>query len=480
MNDPHILLDAALRENFISFLRKAFETASGGGTLAPNWHHKAIAWQLERVQAGDNARLIVTMPPRYLKSITISVAWVAWMLGRDPSMNFVCVSYSNDLSQKHAGDCRAIMQTDWYRRIFPNTVLPRGGSGEMDFKTTKGGGRLSTSVGGTLTGRGGDIIVIDDPIKPDEAMSEVARKKVINWYANTLSSRLNNKEKGAIVLVMQRLHEEDLAGHLLDAGGWEHLSLPATAESEERIAIGKARKHTRQPGEALHPERENTARLEQLKKVMGSAVYSAQYQQAPIPAEGLYVKRHWLKRYITAPERQPGDLVVQSWDTASKDGALNDYSACITALMRKRQIYVLDAFRDRLLFPDLRRKVEELARKFDAGALLIEDAASGAQLIQQLRDDKSKGIPSPIARKPEGDKITRFSAQSSRIEAGDLILPENAPWLAKFERELLGFPNLKHDDQVDALTQLLGWRHRKKTRIALFSELIVLEDPDPH
>jgi predicted phage terminase large subunit-like protein len=476
MNDPQILLDAALRENFISFLRKAFETASGGDTLAPNWHHEAIAWQLERVRAVGNTRLIVTMPPRYLKSITISVAWVAWMLGRDPSMNFVCVSYSNDLSQKHAGDCRVIMQTDWYRRIFPNTVLPRGGSGEMDFRTTKGGGRLSTSVGGTLTGRGGDIIVIDDPIKPDEAMSEVTRKKVLNWYANTLSSRLNNKETGAIVLVMQRLHEEDLAGHLLEAGGWEHLSLPAIAETEERIAIGKNRSHMRQPGEALHPERENTARLEQLKKVMGSAVYSAQYQQAPVPAEGLYVRRDWLKRYETEPEKQPGDLIVQSWDTASKNGPLNDYSACITALVRKKQIYVLDAYRGKLLFPDLRRKVEALAKRFGADALLIEDAASGAQLIQQLRHDRPNCIPSPISRKPENDKITRFSAQSSRIEAGDLTLPHDAPWLAEFERELMGFPNVKNDDQVDALSQLLAWRRRKKSRIALFSEVIPLED----
>ena len=308
-------------------------------------------------------------------------------------------------------------------------------------------------------------------------MSEVTRKKVINWYANTLSSRLNNKETGAIVLVMQRLHEEDLAGHLLEAGGWEHLSLPAIAETEEVIALGVNRKHTRQPGEALHPERENTARLEQLKAVMGSAVYSAQYQQAPVPAEGLYVKRDWLKRYETVPEKQPGDLIVQSWDTASKNGPLNDYSACITALVRKQKIFVHDAYRGKLLFPDLRRKLEALAKKFGADTLLIEDAASGAQLIQQLRHDRPNGIPSPIPRKPENDKTTRFSAQSSRIEAGDLILPHDAPWLAEFERELMGFPNVKNDDQVDALSQLLAWRRRKGSRIALFSEVIPLKDP---
>lgn len=476
--EPQDQFDALLHEDFLSFLRMVFETVSGGDTFASNWHHEAIAWQLDRIVAGDSTRLIVTMPPRYLKFITISVAWVAWMLGRDPAMRFVCVSYSSDLAQKHAGDCRAIMQSDWYRRVFPNTVLPRGGSSEMDFRTTEGGGRLSTSVGGTLTGRGGDIIVIDDPIKPDEAMSDVARKRVLNWYANTLSSRLNDKAKGAIVLVMQRLHEEDLAGHLLDAGGWEHLCLPATAEIEERIPVDHDQYHVRTSGEVLHPERESAERLEQLKAVMGSAVFSAQYQQAPVPAEGLYIKHNWFRRYNARPEKQPGDAIGQSWDTASKDGVFNDWSVCITALIRKRDVYILDVFRAKLQFPDLRRKVDELAKKWVVDSLLIEDAASGSQLIQMLRHEAPANIPRPIARRPEQDKETRFSAASIRIENGEMLLPEDAPWLAEFQRELLGFPNMRHDDQADALSQLLNWRSKPGRRIATFSELIVCDD-DP-
>ncbi|MES0863737.1 phage terminase large subunit [Ruegeria sp. SCPT10] len=445
-----------MRQKFPSFLKKAFPTVSGGEQFAESWHHNAIGYQLQRVADGENRRLIVTMPPRYLKSITISVAWVAWMLGRDPTLKFVCVSYSGDLAQKHASDCRAIMQTEWYRRIFPNTRLKRGGNSEMDFRTTKGGGRLSTSVGGTLTGRGGDII-IDDPIKPEDAMSETVRKRVINWYANTLSSRLNDKAKGSILLVMQRLHEEDLAGHLLASGGWEHLSLPAIAENDERVALRKGKTHERRRGEALHPERESVADLERLRSIMGTAVFSAQYQQSPVPAEGLHVRREWFKRYSNAPEKITGDRIVQSWDTASKDGVFSDYSVCVTALLRNRDVYILDVFRDKLQFPELRRKVIEQAHRYDINALLIEDAASGQQLIQVLRDNAPNHMPRPIARKPQGDKQTRFLAQSHRIEAGELWLPEAAPWLAEFERELLGFPNLKHDDQVDALTQLLGW-----------------------
>ncbi len=161
--------------DFLSFLAKAFEEVTGGATLSPNWHHDAIANQLAEVEAGRSQRLIVTMPPRNLKSIAISVAWVAWMLGRDPSWKFVCVSYSNDLALKHARDCRRIMRSDWYRRVFPRTRLAKGEQAEGDFATSAGGGRLSTSVGGTLTGRGGDIVIIDDHINllPDNPLRGV-------------------------------------------------------------------------------------------------------------------------------------------------------------------------------------------------------------------------------------------------------------------------------------------------------------------
>ena len=451
-------LDAILRKYFASFIQKVFLEVSGGDTFLANWHIYAIAWQLQRIMCGDTTRLIVTMPPRNLKSIAISVAWVAWLLGHNPQLRIVCVSYSSDLAAKHANDCRSVMQTDWYQRLFPETRLQKGGMAEMDFRTTRGGGRLSTSVGGTLTGRGGDIIIIDDPIKPDDAHSDTTRQNVLNWYSNTLASRLNNKETGSIVLVMQRLHEEDLAGHLLDAGGWEHLSLPAISEDDMSIQVGPKQFHQYRQGMVLHPERESLARLQELKKIMGSATFAAQYQQDPVPAEGLHVKKEWFRYYSEPPEKRQGDRTVQSWDTASKDGVFNDYSVCITALIRKTEIYVLDVYRAKLQFPDLKRRVVEQARIWQVNTLLIEDAASGQQLLQILRRDAPRGVPRPIPRKPEGDKVTRFAAQSVRIESGELLLPKDASWLAELERELLGFPNRKHDDQVDALTQLLAWR----------------------
>ncbi len=451
------LLDAVLRELFLPFVRKGFATASGGDQLQSNWHQHAIAWELEQIRIGADTRLIVNMPPRNLKSIICSVAWPAFMLGHDPTLRFVCVSYSYDLARKHANDCRALMQTDWYQRLFPNTRLQRGNMGEMDFKTTAGGGRLSTSVLGTLTGRGGDIIIIDDPIKPEDAMSETVRKQCLNWFSNTLSSRLNDKETGAIILVMQRLHEEDLAGHLLETDGWRHLCLPAIAEDDMRIQLGPNRFHTFKSGEALHPERESKALLNKLRQEVGSATFAAQYQQDPVPAEGLHVKRNWLRYYSEIPEKRPGDRIVQSWDTATKDGVFNDYSVCVTALVRGREVHVLDVMRDKLEFPKLKKRVIAHANKFESDVLLIEDAASGAALIQALRDEKPKGVPRPIRITPEGDKVTRFAAQTARIESGEVLFFKDAHWLGEFERELLGFPNLKHDDQVDALTQLLAW-----------------------
>jgi predicted phage terminase large subunit-like protein len=268
------------------------------------------------------------------------------------------------------------------------------------------------------------------------------------------------------VIVMQRLHEDDLVGHLLEIGKWEHLCLPAIAEVAEEIPIGASKIKRRAIGEALHPGREPLTLLEETRRTVGSMVFSAQYQQAPVPAGGNLVERRWLRHYATPPEWRPGDRIVQSWDTASKDGVMNDFSVCITALVRKREVYILHVFRDRLTFPALRTKVVSLARQRNARVLLIEDAASGAQLIQQLRVDQPAGVPRPIARKPAGDKLTRMAAQTSRIEAGELILPNEAPWLAVFEREILGFPGGRHDDQVDALSQLLAWTWKRRPLVA--------------
>lgn len=465
-----------MREDFAAFLRKAYPSIRGGEMIAWNWHLDAIAHRLDQIANGRCRRLLVTMPPRNLKSITISVAWVAWMLGKDPRRNFVCVSYSNELSAKLARDCLALMQQGWYRELFPRTIISAKRSASGDFETTARGGRLATSVTGTLTGRGGDIIIIDDPIKPEEAHSETTRTFVNHWFQSTLASRLNDKASGAIVTVMQRLHQDDLAGTLLETGGWDQLSLPAIAISDELIALGRGRVRHRREGEVLHPERESRGVLLDLKRAMGSIDFEAQYQQQPVPATGNIIKADWLKTYSPSYHVERPGQIVQSWDTATRDNSHADWSVCITAQLYRREVRILDVFRERLEFPALKHHVIRLAREYKIDALLIEDAASGLQLIQTLRSEQPDGMPLPIPRKPEMDKISRMHGVAGQIEAGQLLLPEDAPWLATFKSELLGFPNARHDDQADALSQLMNWALQRDDGPALFGAPILFID----
>ena len=232
------ILEALLRNDFRAFVHKAFATLTPGQTYVRTWHVDAIAWQLERVRRGEVRRLIINMPPRSLKSIAASVAFPAFVLGHDPSRRIICVSYSGDLAKKHSNDFRAVLESPWYRSAFPNTRIGPFKNTETEIELTARGFRLATSVGGTLTGRGGDIIVIDDPLKPDDAMSETKRSAANQWFTNTLLSRLDDKRTGAIVVVMQRVHIDDLTGFLLDQSDeWEVLSLPAIADSDEVIPL---------------------------------------------------------------------------------------------------------------------------------------------------------------------------------------------------------------------------------------------------
>jgi predicted phage terminase large subunit-like protein len=449
-------VDQLLGLDFRAFLLRVFQTVSAGDEFSSNWHQDAIAWALEEVEFGLNRRLIINVPPRSLKTIIASIGWPAWLLGHDPTRRVVCISYSGELAGKLARDCRKVMESAWYRRAFPAARLSKR-TAEHDFETLAGGGRFSTSVDGTITGRGGDIIIIDDPMKASDAWSESARKKVIEFFTGTAFSRLNDRNTGSIVLVMQRLHEDDLSGFLLAQGGWKHLCLPARTDEDRILEVGPEESYHWRAGELLDPLREGEAVLAEAERNAGSAAFSAQWLQQPIPATGILVKREWLRFYEHPPQRQYGDQIVQAWDTANKNGVLNDFSCCVTALVRKNTVYVLDVFCGKLDFPSLKDRAVQLARDWNASVLLIEDAASGAQLIQSLRVEQPTGVPTPVARPATSDKVTRFAAQTPKIQAGDLILPKEAPWLASFLHEILGFPHARHDDQADALAHLLEW-----------------------
>lgn len=454
MNSDARKFEALLRADFRPFLEKVFTTLSPGQLFVPTWHLEAIAWQLERVRRGEIRRLIINLPPRSLKSITASVAFPAFVLGHDPSQRLVCVSYSGDLAKKHSNDFRAVIESRWYKSAFPETRVGTLKNSESEIEFTARGSRLATSVGGTLTGRGGGIIIIDDPLKPDDAMSEAKRSAANQWFTNTLLSRLDDKRTGAIVVVMQRVHMDDLTGFLLSQSDeWEVLSLPAIAEFEEIIPLGNGRTHLRQFGQALSPEREPLDILEALKLQIGSDAFSAQYQQAPMPPGGAMVKRHWVKRYQELPPASERFLTVQSWDTASKGGPDNDWSVCTTWIVtRDKRWYLIDVWRRRVDYPALKAAVHSLAKQLNARRVLVEDTGAGTSLVQELRG-KVSGI---IAVKPSGDKASRMAVASAKIEAGQVLLPEQAPWLPDLEAELFAFPGSRHDDQCDSISQALN------------------------
>jgi predicted phage terminase large subunit-like protein len=452
-------LDVVLRSDLLSFLEYSFYELNPQASFSDAAHLAVIASRLQACLAGGTKRLIITLPPRALKSITVSVAFIAWLLGRDPTKQVICASYGQDLADKHARDTRTIMTSSFYRRVFPGSQISPQKMAASDFQTTKHGFRMATSVGGTLTGRGGDIIIIDDPLKPDDALSETRRRAVIEWYENTVQSRLNSKEDGIIIIVMQRLHQDDLVGHVLEQGGWDVLSFPAIAEEDERHQISNVfgqSVYERKAGEVLDPSRESLETLLRIKETIGAYNFSSQYQQNPTPLGGAIVQKEWLIHYDIAGPLPHFSMVLQSWDTANKSGQLNDYSVCTTVGYHNGKYYLLDVVRERLDYPNLKRRVFELAAKFNPHKILIEDHGSGTQLIQELKGQGLFGIV-PYAPPSQMDKIMRLRAQTDKFQSGKVLLPSSAPWLAEFIRELTTSPGTKFDDQVDSITQALDY-----------------------
>jgi predicted phage terminase large subunit-like protein len=317
---------------------------------------------------------------------------------------------------------------------------------------------MATSVGGVLTGRGGDFIIIDDPLKPDEAVSETQRNAVNEWFEHTLYSRLNDKKTGRIIIIMQRLHEDDLVGHVLEKdNGWKVLRFPAIAVEDEIHVIHNCygtRTFQRRAGEVLHFEREPIEILEDIRRKTGEYNFSGQYQQEPAPLGGGMVKLAWFKTYKVGEEPAKFDLVFQSWDTAGKATELSNFSVCTTWGMKDNNLYLLHVLRRRMEYPELKRAVREQASRFHATTILIEDKSSGTQLIQELRRE---GLHAVTGYLPEMNKKMRMHSATGTIEGGFVYLPDEAPWLAEFKHELETFPNGKFDDQCDSMSQALDW-----------------------
>lgn len=445
-------LRAIYRKRLGFFFKRAVEELFPGRTYHDNFHIQAILYKLVRVLNGHTTRLIINIPPRYYKSTIISVVYVAYRLGLDPTIKIMVVSHSNDLAVELSNLTRDLMQSDFYKWVFPDTRISKSKNTETYFKTTKGGGRFAASVGGSVTGFGADEIIVDDLQNPKDTLSEAKLVKTNEYLRNTLLSRLENKKTGAMIITHQRLHPEDTTGFALEMGNWEHLKLPAIATEIEKIPVGKGIYHKRQPGEALDPEREDTETLKQIEMDLGPLVYAAQWQQEPTPPGGRLFRLEDFQRWTKLPPLHHCQGIVISLDPAVTAAETADYSAITVWLVHGVNYYLIDVWRDKVDFPALEKKCYALNARYKPKLFLIEGSHIGSALRAYARE---KSLWHFKTLNPRGDKVERAAAQTSKIAAGRVFLPADTSKFESFEYEIKTFPASKYDDQVDSMVQFL-------------------------
>ncbi|MGU3539864.1 phage terminase large subunit [Methylobacterium sp. A54F] len=457
-------MQALLRTDFLAFLQKCFVTLEPGVPYQHNWHLEAIAESLRQITDGETRRLIVNVPPRSGKSIVISIAYTAWVLGHDPTRRIICVSYSEALAKAHHAAFRTLVTSPWYRALFPAFAIQRGGDRETETVTTARGYRFAVSLSGSVLGRGADLIIGDDPMSPEAALSEAVRLRQTQLWMSAHRTRLNNKRTGAIVLVMQRLHEADLVGHVMQEEAWEHLVIPATAEARTSYKVSRqpGDLYVREAGEVLLPEREPAAILAETRRALGSRYYAAQYQQDPVPPDGNLIERGWLRSFADEAALGEFDYVIASWDTASTIAETSDYSVGQLWGVIGEDFYLLHVERLKVAAPTLRAEILKMHEDeyLRVHRTLIENTGHGRAIADELW---ASGRLRPEMRTASRDKRARLEAVAHLFEAGRVHLPQDAAWREAYERELLSFPVGRHDDQVDATSQALlylEWRLR--------------------
>lgn len=459
------------RTDFQVFLERTFATVDPAAQLERSFYLEVLADMLASVERGEKRRLLVTIPPRHLKSIAASIALPAWALGRDPTRRILTVSYAQDLTREHSRNFQKVMRSGWYAHVFPETAQNVERDTILEYRTRQNGFRRGASLGGTITGLGCDLMIIDDLMKAADARSPLLRERARDFYGGTLSSRLNNKALGAMLAVQQRLHEDDLAAHLLEIG-FEHLNLPAIAEERQVFDLAGGRRHVRERGDLLKPQSEPRPVLDELRRVMGGPDFMAQYQQNPTPPESALIEWDRIQTYAEAPPRERLLHVAQSWDTALSDGPKSDYSVGTTWGYHDGSWLLLDVVRTRLSYSDLLARVRRERTSWRADTVIVESAGMGISLLADLsRDHRCLSAPehhAPTCERhgytPKIGKEERLAVGVDRLYSGTVRLPERAPWLPELKREMLGFPNLTHDDQVDSVTQFLHWVVERRGR----------------
>jgi predicted phage terminase large subunit-like protein len=433
------------------FVKMAWPWVQPETEYVHGWHIETLCAHLEAVTSGTLRRLVINVPPGHMKSLLVNVFWPAWTWTVKPHLRFMFASYGGDLAIRDSLAMRRLIDSPWYQRNWGDAFTIRADRDTQSrFETDKDGYRLATSVDGIATGEHADIQAADDPIKAGDVFHRARREEVKTWWDNTMATRL--RKGGARVVVMQRLHEDDLAGHLLKRGDYEHLCLPEEFELPGcRTSLGLVDRRTK-PGELLWPQMFPPEEHKRRVRELGSYGAAGQLQQRPSPLEGGFLKRAWWKFYRETPAKF--DEVFQSWDLTFKGALTSDFVVGQVWGVRGAECYLLDRLRDRLDFPSSINAIRALSAKWpQATAKVVEDKANGPALIATLKGE----VPGIVSFLPEGSKEARAHAVTPMIEAGNVYLPDPsiAPWVHDFVEECAAFPTGAHDDQVDAMTQAL-------------------------
>lgn len=476
---------AFVRNDLCAFAEACLEVTDpiGYARFVSTWHHQVLAYHLERVERGKCRRLLILAPPRSLKSHFASVAFPAWVLGRNPARRILCASHSLDLAKKLAGDSATVMRSSLYRDLFPGVQIDR--DRDVELITQQRGSRYATSIGGPAIGRGADIWIFDDLHKPEDIYSDELRDRPYRWLTDTAITRLDDKATGALVLVMQRLHPDDIASRLIATGDWEVITLPAIAAVDTLFQLGPYRTRLYRAGEYLQPGREGCEVLDEIRRGMGTLLFNAQYLQAPQDMSGGVIQIGWIHRYDGTIEPQATDYILQSWDAAISDDPTADWSVCTTWIHRGGVAHLADVWRDRRTLPELIPVALELARRWSTDEVVIETNGVGLAFYQSLvervraqsgdrvqRRSLNRGgglvartgrgvhwrLPEVQFRRQQNTlgKLERLIACTPQMEDGRVRFPTNAPWVSAYMRELLSFNGRTgEDDQVDSTSQAL-------------------------
>jgi predicted phage terminase large subunit-like protein len=429
--------------------------------FVPGWHIDAITEHLEAVTSGQIRNLLINIPPRHMKSLQVGVFWPTWIWSRAPKTRLLYASYAASLSIRDAVKSRRLINSPWYQDLWSSRYHLAGDQNvKSRYDNDQGGYRIAAGTGGSVTGEGGDVLVIDDPHNVNEAESDIVRQGVIDWYDQVWSTRKNDAKESCEVIVMQRVHHGDLSAHVLAQGDWVHLCLPAEYDGRRCVTVLGVADQRMAEGDLLWPERFGPEEMVQLKKKLGPYGTSGQLQQSPTPRSGGLIKSHWLKRYARLesgfivpcgdfePAIDPASLFrFVTVDLAASMRELADYTVfgAWGYEAEKRRLFLLDIERDHIDGADKIGRLKSFMSRNGAVVAWIESVQFQLDFVQRVR---AAGI---AARELEADrdKIARVLVASSPLEAGQVFFPESAPWLVDYETEIGGFPLAEHDDMVD-------------------------------